>query len=284
MPISVPNELSTQVQTLEQNMQDLRKEAVKAAEEKNKFQSQTESHRATMSFWDRNLWGWFGNKEKIKRHHEFKSLTATFNEKAAKLENQASGIDAQVDNEIEAYLRKNDLSYQLLLAPHQAAVDLKSAAGSFLGKIDAALDSIGSAQMTETLDLFTDSALISVLSTLDNSNASSEISAVKSAAPAFQRAVETYNASLSSFKAANVQISGIDDSIDLMFDLVMGGGGFDFMSMISLFALNDAESDVKKLRGEVRKVDAVAGEHVSKTGNAVKAYKTQARQACRIIT
>jgi hypothetical protein len=282
MSISVPKELSTQVQTLEQEMQQLKKDAAVAAEEKSKFQAQTESHRATMSFWDRNLWGWFGDKEKIKRHRELKSLTAAFNEKASKLETQASQLDAQVEKDIAAWLQKNDLSYALILTPHQAAIDLKSASEKFLGKIKKALDSIGSAQFSETLDLFTDSAAISVLSAFDNSSASSAISSVKNAAPDFQRAVETYNSSLSNFKAANVQISGIDDSIDLIFDLALGGGGFDVMSMFSLFALNDAESDMKKLRNDVQKVDGIAEEHVSKTGSAVKAYKTQARQACRI--
>jgi hypothetical protein len=52
--------------------------------------------------------------------------------------------------------------------------------------------------------------------------------------------------------------------------------------MFNLSALGDAESDVRKLRSQVKSVDNAVGDHVSKTGNAVRAYKKQARQACRI--
>ncbi len=98
--------------------------------------------------------------------------------------------------------------------------------------------------------------------------------------PDFQRAVENYNTTLTSFKAANVRISGVDDSIDMMFDLFMGGG-FDFMSVFTLSALGNAKSDLEELRGQVEKVDTVVGEHLRKSEVAVSAYKKQVRLACR---
>lgn len=280
MGLTVSEELRTQVQSLEKDADAARVAAAKAGAEKDKAEADVKTHRDGMGFWDRNFWGWFGNKEKVKTYKQLKSISAEFNKKAADARAVPAQIEAKIDGEIDSYLRKSDSTYLLLQKPYNAASNFKSAAHTFVSHIDSAISAVGSAQTSEMFDLFTDSTLISVMSTLDTSSANGAINNVRRAAPDFQKAIETYNREIDSFKSESVHLNGVDDTFDMVFDMMGVGGGFDFMSALSLMALNRAESDLRELRGRVRAIENTAETHVRNAAETISSYKQQVRAAC----
>lgn len=276
--MNISNELREQVKTLERDIRSKSDEATQATKESKRVQAEADRLWGTMNFRERNLGSWFGgDKTKVVRHRELQAKVSELDSKASDLRSKVEKLDTQVKKVIDGHLRENDVDYQSLLQPYNAATTMKEAVDAFLGKIRRALSEIGDAQGMEMIDLFTKSKAISVLSYMENSEANDAIKATQRAAKPFQEAVENYNGFLKGYQAPQV-IAEIGDGIDLVFDFVFDG--FDFMSLFTLSALGDAESRLRSARGKVAEVDKIVSGHLDKTNKAVLAYAQSARVAC----
>jgi hypothetical protein len=276
--VKISNELREQVRTFERDIRSKSDEAARTAQESKRVQAEANRLWGTMNFRERNLGGWFGgDKTKVARHRELQTKVSELDSKASDLRSEVKKFDAQAKKAIDNHLREHDRDYQELLQPHDEASKVKKAVDAFLGKIDNALSEIDDAQGMETLDLFTKNKGISVLSYMENSEASDAVEAVQQAAKPFQKAVDAYNGFLKGYQAPQVHAE-IGDGIDLVFDFVFDG--FDFMSIFTLSALSDAEDSLEEARGKVAEVDKIVSGHLDKTSKAVLAYVHSARVAC----
>ncbi|HBX0504643.1 TPA: hypothetical protein MFY73_24635, partial [Klebsiella pneumoniae] len=104
-----------------------------------------------------------------------------------------------------------------------------------LREISEASSSVSSAQTMEVLDLVTDNKGISVMSSMSNSSASSEIDDAKRAVKAFANALGDHRDIVGS-----LHHSMATEFIDLGMDFAGLNDGFDFGSVFSLFSLSSA--------------------------------------------
>lgn len=116
-----------------------------------------------------------------------------------------------------------------------------------LREISEASSSVSSAQTMEVLDLATKNKGISVMSSLSNSAASSEIDDVKRAVKAFEKALGDHRDLIGS-----LQHSFATEFIDLGMDFIALNDAFDFGSVFSLFSLSSASSALDVLDSRVK--------------------------------
>lgn len=231
-----------------------------------------------MNFRERYLWGWFGgDKDNVAKHKELVNLKEQFTAAATDIQHEIDILDQDADSRLDKELRAQDGAYQSLLIPYEAAQELKEAVDAFLGKFANTQKEIDEAQTMETFDLFTSNKGIAVLSYLENDEAKEALEDIESAAPAFQEAVEKYNGRIKSADLPKLS-SDIGDGIDLAFDFIFDG--FDFMSIFTLSALDDAEEDLGTARKKVEQVDEMVTAHLDKAETAVKSYIRQLRLTC----
>lgn len=115
-----------------------------------------------------------------------------------------------------------------------------------LREISEASSSVSSAQSMEVLDLVTDNKGISVMSSMSNSSASSEINDAKRAVKAFANALGEHRDIVGS-----LHHSMATEFIDLGMDFAGLNDGFDFGSVFSLFSLSSASSSLDKVESRV---------------------------------
>ncbi|HGG8852766.1 TPA: hypothetical protein ACJJ1B_003844 [Enterobacter roggenkampii] len=115
-----------------------------------------------------------------------------------------------------------------------------------LREISEASSSVSSAQTMEVLDLVTDNKGISVMSSMSNSSASSEIDDAKRAVKAFANALGDHRDIVGS-----LHHSMATEFIDLGMDFAGLNDGFDFGSVFSLFSLSSASSSLDKVESRV---------------------------------
>ena len=127
-------------------------------------------------------------------------------------------------------------------------------------EIKQAKSAISSAETMETIDLFSKNKGLSLLSTLSTSDANSEIEDVKRSL----KSLKSYLNNLNMKKVQNAQ-RGVDDSFDLFIDFVFDPG-FDFFSLMNLFSLADASSDLDKLARDISPI----GDHLKSSKNKAK--------------
>lgn len=271
-------ELRSQVQRLEQAIHTTSEEVAATTQFLDATRVEVDSIWNQMNFRERYLEAWFGgDKKKLLNYRTQRGMIPGLVSKLEALQNAVAELDDQVSSILDDYLRKHDSSYQALLLPYEQAQRMRASVDSFLTTIDRALRQIGSAQSMETMDLFSKSAGISVLSTMANSDASSMIDAVRREAGPFQTALDSYNGFLEGYQAPQVDAE-ISDTIDLVFDIVLDG--FDFLSIFTLSRLGDAESQLRAARDKVMNVNWIVGDHLNKATELVNRYMSSARSAC----
>lgn len=276
--MKISNELRGQVRTLEREIRSKSDEATRITQERRQVQAEATRFWSTMNFRERNFAGGFGgDRTKVARYREFQTLIAELDSKAIGLQREVEELNTQVASIIGDHLGHHDADYQLLLQSYDAASTMKEAVDTFIGKIQQAISEVSNAKGMETLDLFTKSKTISVLSYMGNSGANNAIRAVQKATDPFQKALDRYNEFLGSYQAPQLS-SEISDGVDLVFDVVFDG--FDFMSLFTLSALGNADSRLRSARTKVAEVDMIVSDHRDRTSRAVLAYAQSARAAC----
>lgn len=282
MTLKVPDQLRADVQALERDADAAGTAAYKASQSREQAEEAIKTHRKTMGFWDRNFWGVFGNKEKVREHKKLKSLSAEFNKRAAIATTKKNEIETSIDRTIETFLQKGDTTYQNLQVPRNAATSFRNSARDFLYVIDSALDAVRKAQSMETNDMLSDSSYFSTASHFDNLRAKDMIQRVRAAAPGFQRAAAAYNNDMASFKANGVDLNIADDTIDFVLDMSGINVNFDMSSMLMLNALGRAKTDLESLRRTVVRADSDAERCLSTMKKATDSYKKKVRNACKL--
>jgi hypothetical protein len=228
---------------------------------------------AGMSFRERYLPNWLGgNKDKVKEHANLITESQKLSYSISMLENSIARLRKQLGDTYTDYLTRHDATYQELLKPYDAALRFKDIVDNFLAKVDEAISEVEEAEDMETFDFVSDNKGISLASAFQNSDASDAIESVSDALPAFQKAVNEYNQFLKDWKIPALS-ARIDDSIDLAFDLVFDG--FDFMSIATLSALEDAETELAEFREKIESVHKIVSSHMEKAGSSVTAYEKQ---------
>jgi hypothetical protein len=120
---------------------------------------------------------------------------------------------------------------------HQMAIDAMNA-------LNTAVESLSSAQFTETLDAVTDNKAISVMSSMQNSSAASDVENAREAVMRLEQAARV---------AVDARLAMPGDTFDLIIDLGTDPA-FDFMSFYNLSRLSDAEN---RCRTAFSRVEAV---------------------------
>lgn len=231
-----------------------------------------------MNFRERYLRGWFGgDTKKVAKYKSTVILKEEYETAAADIVSEIDLIDADIVKRIDTELRLNDISFQKLVVPLEAVQTLKNAIDTILKEIDEALSEVDEAETMETFDLVSSNAGISLLSYLENAEAAEEIEDVEKAMPAFQKALRDYNSKIKAIDVSEFSAE-INDGWDLAFDLVFDG--FDFMSIFTLSALDNAETQLKEVRSKVEEIESMADQHMAQAQGNVNAYITKARLTC----
>lgn len=232
-----------------------------------------------MNFRERYLGGWFGgDKQKVKDYKAAIELQEQFESAASDIAHEINVIDESLVRTLDEELRVYDISYQQLLVPLEAAQTLKTAIDRFLKEIDEALKEVDDADTMETFDLVSSNVGISVISYLENQEAAEEIDDVKEALPAFQKALKDYDDKINAIDLSDFS-AAINDGWDLAFDFAFDG--FDFMSIFTLAALDEAETQLEDVRSKVEDVERMANKHIEQAQGNVSTYINKARLSCR---
>lgn len=278
--MQITSELKQNVQDLETELNSKKREASRA--ESDSLQKKTEADNlwSRMTFRERYLRGWFGgDTETVEKYKNLRVLTEDFNQQASRSQSQSQALDSRIVTTIDKFLREqNDGNYLALVGPRDAADQMMDKVEDFIGLVETALSEIDDAQSMETMDLATNNAGISMMSTLENDEAKSAIKKVESAADAFQKAVQDYSESLKGFQVAQSDLR-LGDTLDLMTDFAFDDG-FDFMSIFTLNRLNEAEDYMEEVLDAVEKIEVSVNQNLEKADKAVGAYVQQIRLAC----
>lgn len=116
-----------------------------------------------------------------------------------------------------------------------------------LSSIDNALSDISASEMTEIMDLASDSAGISILSASINCSTSDAVGFAATAVQRFRRKLECHQQVL-----PDIQHGMTTEMIDLSFDLMFGGALDIIGSLFSLQALAESESQLNSVRSLVK--------------------------------
>lgn len=149
------------------------------------------------------------------------------------------------------YYYVNDSKYRHLVSLHVNWATAKKYYDELIDSIKEALSSVDSAQMTETIDLFSANKGISMLSTLNNSEVNSDVDQVRHNYNKLKNHLDSIKSDMEYSKST---IQKINDVPDLMIDLVLDFS-LDFMSIFSLSKLNDIESDLEGFMKNVLKLE-----------------------------
>lgn len=269
--------LGEQIRNLEQQGRDYTERANEAAKEEQAAIESLKQHKATMKFFDKWLFGWFADKSKVSKRNELKRLCTMFNISAAENRNAATETAHKVQEQLTDYLMVTDEQYQTLHRIGRMHEQMKSTVESFSSKISSAKSAVSSAKGMEVVDMFSKNKGIAILSSMQNSAASSRISEVKSALPAFKKAVENYSNEIHQFDASHISLGSVNDTLDLVTDLAFGGG-FDFMSVFQLSKLSAASSNLASLSNAVTPVRNAVENNSRRTAEALDSYRQKTYQ------
>jgi len=193
---------------------------------------------SSMNVREKYLNGWFGgNRNKVSDREKNQSQISELVSRVDDLKSEIKSLDLLAKKIIDEYLRIKDPDYQILVEPYDAALKVQKATAFFIRKVDRALSEVRDAQGMETLDILSKNSAISILSYMENSEASEAIKRVQVGVVSFQEAINSYNNFIKGYKAPKVEVE-ICDGIDLFFDLVFDG--FDFMSIFTLFFIRSS--------------------------------------------
>jgi hypothetical protein len=229
-----------------------------------------------MNFREKYLGGWFGgDKHNVRQYRTLERDIANMTDRIDHLGWEKMNFDHLIGLLVHSELSKNDPVFQKLLEPYQEASDMKSEIDKFVESIQNALKEVDDAQSTETMDLLSGNKAISLLSHMENDEASMAIRNVGRMIPLFQKALTEYNGFIKNYEAPT--LVEIDDFTDLMFDLALDG--FDFMSIFTLSAIDEAENALREALQKVEEVDKIVTDHLAKAEVAHKTYFEKAREA-----
>lgn len=165
------------------------------------------------------------------------------------------------------YYLANDNKYSALNRSCSAWQSAKTKYDKVIYEIDQALDAIDSAQAMETMDLFTKNKGISIMSSMSNSSASSEIDDIK---PAI-RDLENYLKELKIKEETIFKSVDISDLSDFMVDMFLDWD-FDIMSFFTLSKLSSAEDKIKDLRRSLKPLGQTLSEQLAKRESVKNIY------------
>lgn len=253
-----------------EHLRELEREAAESRDLLKKMKSrdlrllgEMDSLRLRMGWREKYFRGWFGGDKQLVR--EARQLKIELKESSLEQEAQKTAIEKAECACVEAvagHLMENDPEYRDLSQRCLEVGKVKAAADALVEAIDRALEEIDDAQGMETLDLVSKNKGISILSHLENAEASAAIDGVKEAARKFQEALESHKGVIEERLAQDTGAARINDDIDLVLDLV--GDGFDFMSLFTLSQLSDAEDSLNEFK---EKISGLVGEIGARYGS-----------------
>lgn len=250
--MDISDDFRGMVQNLEKILHDEESAVSNLKTERQCAQSNYDSLVDQMGFREKYLGGWFwGNKALVRQADSIEATLKRYDQDIDCAKRKAESTDDDINHKIVSYLKDSDKEYHTLQKAYGQISKVKDTTDSYMRKIKSALSAIDSAQTTETMDMFTDNKGISVLSSMQNSAAKSAINEVKHATEHFRDVMNEYETCAHEYHVdANVDSGGISDMGDLFMDLAFDGG-FDFMSIFTLSALDRAEDQMRELKGQV---------------------------------
>ncbi len=258
--VNITNQLREQVRALEREMHSKAREAEKTMKKIAHTQGEVTRLWSVMNFRERSLGAWFGgDKAKVRHHRELEARVAELNSRVSSLRQEVEKLNTQANDMVDSHLRAHDPAYQSLLQPYEAASAMKKEVGLFLRKIKYALLKIG-----------TDRGI-------GNSETNDAIRAAQKATAPFQLALDSYSEFLKGYHA--LQVKGtIGRSVGVVFDLT--SNDFDFMRLVALSTVGNAESRMRMARDKVSEIDKILSFHLDETRTTVLAYAQSVRAAC----
>lgn len=237
--------------------------------------------RNELGWWDKlkSMWGYNRQvdeqKEAVKRARN--AIARTEREHKT---NQVGCLREMLDLSIEASSRRaeiHDLAriFQTVKEIHQGNKQLVQLGEKALREISEADSAVSSAQTMEVFDLATDNKGISLMSSMSNMDASSEMDDARRAVKEFARAAQRHQERIEALNH-DMTLEVIDLGLDL-FDVT---GWFDIGSVLSLMslssassALDDAERKVKQMLEPLRAAGRVSAEEYRRDKDALVSAK-----------
>ena len=288
MAIDLPASLRSDVRLLDRDSAAETAKADAASATAAWHQSAADGIHATMNRRERWLWPWLskllgGDPDKVKRHSAELTLSAQFNETAAKHVSAHKNCEKRVEKILDDHLRADDADYRALVVPYDASRTMMAEIEKFKSSINKAMREIDDAQSAEIMDIATPKSnkgmkmAMSMRSHMETQEAKEAVRAVNSAVPAFQQAAARYSEELKGFSLPKVN-TDMMSTTDLIFDMALGG--MDFTSFFALSALQSSEDGLKNAKQKITAASDVVQDNLNKATQARNEYLNSARALC----
>jgi len=221
-------------------IQDIEKEFPSFNEKLSSLESQMKTDSDNLKFLDYFLWGMFGDYKKKTIYEKSKISFDDYKNDLNSLNtitfsNFKTIIGNREKQVLGWHLKETNPSYQELHSKLIKYEELLFDLNSLDTCASNAISSIESAESTETLDMFTKSKTISVMSHLNNSSASSSIDELKRKSESFKH---KYSSDLDS-----------NNTFDTLFDIFIDSSFLDFVgSMMVLSSLSNSKSSIRDFK------------------------------------
>lgn len=218
-----------------------------------KISSESLDFANKLTFFDKFLGGFFGNRDNYKNALALESLILSQSEfigsVASELEHNLKGdLSRKERNLIHFYLLTNDNDYSSIHKDKDDLLLISSKINELISEADSVISSISSSEGMETLDMFTSGKGISAISSISTSSTNDSIRR-------FQSNVKKFY----DFYREDLETLNIVDFVGDMFEL---GGGFDLiMGFAQLDSLGKTKDRIKEVRVELtREVNTITSE------------------------
>ncbi len=275
----VSTEIKNQVRSIESEISKRKESASVLRRKKERSENRLEDMTKDFGLREHLFCGRFGGDRRgVAKARILKGYISDYDSKIRGANRLVAEFEKNIDTAIAQYLSTGDDAYRRLDRAYKKASYIREQTSYFIGRIDDALSEISDAEMMETVDLFTKNKGISLLSTLENSEAEDAANDVKDAIPAYQAKLNEYDAWLDKKPLQGLAEIDIGDGIDLIFDLAFDG--FDFMSIFTLSSLSDAEDQLNELRDKVVDIKRELDKHYKQADDNRQRYIDNVRREC----
>lgn len=242
------------LKALERELDRQRGFARVATAEADRAAEAVENMYGTMGWRERHLGGWlFGDRQLVKSYRSLREEAAALAARKVRAAKRVAWTEAACVKTAAKHLRDGDRDFRRLHDSLRAISRPCRSGARLLRKIDAALQELDEAESMETMDLLTKSKAVSALSHMEVDEAIRAINQVRDTAAVFQSDLKAYGDLAAAGASAQAAVRTPGDTLDLVFDLI-GNGGFDFTSLLTLSRLNEAETDLYRLKEQATRL------------------------------
>jgi hypothetical protein len=178
-------------------------------------------------------------------------------------------VNSNMATKITSYLREKNPEFRKLHTVYQNAENAKTKIEKYLRLIDDAIDKVIDAGRMEGIDMFSNNKGISVVSYFSTDSALKAIKEVNKYSKVVLDAIKSYNSEISTLSKVSddAQVRNIGD---LALDFATNGP--DFLSVLNMLQLREAEGQLKELKRQISKVDEAISTEYSKLDSQVNQY------------